>query len=135
MIKKRIVIGVIGNDIHVVANRILARSLISSNYDVCNLGISNSVENFVFAALEFEADAVLISSLNGEAMGWSKKIRKLFNLNGMKKIKLYIGGNLDLKGTDKSKIEDKFIKLGFDRAYHQEEDLSKLFFDLSKDLN
>ena len=56
---KRIVIGVIGNDIHVVANKVIARGLRIAGYNVCNLGVSNMPQDFIFAAIEFEADIFL----------------------------------------------------------------------------
>ena len=71
---KRIVMGVIGHDIHVVSNRIIAIALREYGYSVCNLGVDNNAENFVDAAKEFDADAVIVSSLNGEAEYWCNNI-------------------------------------------------------------
>ena len=40
---KKIVIGVVGNDVHVVANRLIDISLQSRGYEVFNLGTGNGV--------------------------------------------------------------------------------------------
>jgi methylmalonyl-CoA mutase cobalamin-binding domain/chain len=66
-LSSRIVMGVIGHDIHVISNRIIAIALGEYGYAVCNLSVDNTAENFLDAAVEYKADAVVVSSLNGEA--------------------------------------------------------------------
>ena len=54
--KKRIVLGVIGNDTHVVANRILYLGLTEVGFNVCNLGTNNTPEDFVDALFASSQD-------------------------------------------------------------------------------
>lgn len=133
--KKRIIIGVIGKDIHIVANRVMHLALEKSGYDVCNIGVINTAQNFIDAAYEFNAEAIIVSSLNGEALTWCKDFKKYFkNIFFKKKIKKYIGGNL-LVGNKKNKNNiNKFKIIGFDRVFNQPRNLDILLSSLKKDL-
>jgi methylaspartate mutase sigma subunit len=131
----RIVIGVIGNDIHVVANRLLARGLRQEGYLVCNLGVSVLPEDFLYAAIEHEADVVIISSLNGEGEGWAQGFKQLFLNKQRSNILLYIGGNLAVGERSSDEVERRYRDLGFDRAYHRPSSLYALFTDLETDFN
>jgi len=131
----RVLIGVIGNDIHVVANKVISRGLRIAGYNVCNLGVSNMPKDFIYAAIEFEADLVIISTINGEGRDWVIGLRDAYTKSGRGKILLYIGGNLAVGSVSKNKIEADYIKLGFNRAYHNPESLDFLLKDISKDLD
>ena len=133
-IHNRLVIGVIGNDIHVVANRVMARGLRMAGYQVCNLGVSNLPEDFVFSAIEHEADAVIISTLNGEGSDWVIGLCDAFSKAGREDMLLYIGGNLAVGEKPQVEIEARFLELGFNRAYHRPQHLDMLLDDLSEDL-
>lgn len=130
----RIVIGVIGNDIHVVANRILARGLRQVGYEVCNLGVNTPPDDFIAAAIEHEADCVIVSSLNGEGEGWLKGLRSSFNTVGRKEMLLYVGGNLAVGDRSQELVELRFREFGFNRVYHRPSSLDVLLDDLSIDL-
>ena len=135
MIKNnRLVIGVIGNDIHIVANRVMARGLRMAGYQVCNLGVSNLPEDFVFSAIEYEADVVIVSTINGEGEDWAIGLPDAFSKAGCGNVILYIGGNLALGEKPKDEIEARFLDFGFNRAYHRPDHLDILLDDLSKDL-
>ena len=73
----KVVTGVVGNDIHVVANRLIDLSLQARGYEVFNLGVNTHLEEFFDAAVETDADALMISSLNGEAEGWAREVKLL----------------------------------------------------------
>lgn len=62
---KKTIIGVIGADVHAVGNKILAFALEQAGYNVVNLGVMVSQEEYIEAALETNADAILVSSLYG----------------------------------------------------------------------
>ena len=62
---KTLVIGVIGADVHAVGNKILEIAFKQAGYNVVNLGITVSQDEFVTAAIETNADAILVSSLYG----------------------------------------------------------------------
>jgi methylaspartate mutase sigma subunit len=130
----RIVIGVIGNDIHIVANRVLARGLRQAGYTVCNLGVSVTPSDFVAASIEFEADAVIISSINGEGEGWVQLLRQSFNVAERKNTLLYIGGNLAVGDRPRAAVERNYLDLGFDRVYHRPSSMGVLLDDLANDL-
>ena len=115
----RLVIGVIGNDIHVVANRILARGLRQAGYIVCNLGVTVPPADFIAATIEHEADAVIISSLNGEGEDWLRNLRQKFTDSNRPNILLYVGGNLSVGDRNQIEVEEYFLSFGFNRAYHR----------------
>ena len=62
MEKKKLVIGVIGADVHAVGNAILNRALVDAGFEVTNLGVLVPQEEFIQAAVETGADAILVSS-------------------------------------------------------------------------
>ena len=129
----KILTGVIGNDIHVVANRILEKGLIQQGFKVCNLGVSVTPKMFIDAAIEYVPDAILIGSINGEAINWVKQIRADLDCSELKKIKLYIGGNLSMGDKSKADLEKIFSCYGFDRVYHRPESLDEIVIDLKSD--
>ena len=59
-----VVLGVIGEDVHIVGARILEYALNDSGFNVISLGAQVSQEEFLDAAIETNADAILISSFN-----------------------------------------------------------------------
>ena len=133
MNKIKILTGVIGNDIHVVANRILEKGLIQQGFKVCNLGVSVTPKMFIDAAIEYSPDAILIGSINGEAINWVKEIRSDLDRSELKKIKLYLGGNLSIGDKSKPDVEEIFSCYGFDRVYHRPESIDEIVSDLKSD--
>ena len=61
MEKKTLVIGVIGADVHAVGNKILYHAFTDAGFEVINLGVMVSQEEFIAAAIESKADAIVIS--------------------------------------------------------------------------
>lgn len=115
----KVVTGVVGNDVHVVANRLIDISLNQRGFTVYNLGVNTYLEEFIDAAIETDADVVLISSLNGEAEGWSRDLPLLKSKYNLKDIVFMIGGNLAVGEVDAETIVPKFKAYGFDLVYHQ----------------
>ncbi len=134
MSQERIVLGVIGDDIHVVGNRIIQLALEESGYRVFNLRARNRPEHFYQAALEVNAQAVFVSSLNGEGEYWCSDFRKPFIDLGIPDTLLYIGGNLVVGKRDRGDVLRLFKQYGFDRVYHQEPDIGVAIADLRNDL-
>src|SRR5262249_45196943 len=60
-----IVTGVIGADTHIVGNRIISLALEADGFRVISLGALTPAEEFIKAAVETAADAILVSSLYG----------------------------------------------------------------------
>jgi len=115
----KVVTGVVGNDIHVVANRLIDISLQSRGYEVFNLGVNTYLEEFVDAVIETDAKVLLISSLNGEAEGWCRDLMVLKDKYKLDDVIFVIGGNLSVGEGDESLIVPKFKEYGFDLVFHQ----------------
>ena len=58
MEKKKLVIGVIGADVHAVGIQILYHAFTDAGFDVTNLGVMVSQEEYIAAAIETKADAM-----------------------------------------------------------------------------
>ena len=134
MSNKRVVIGVIGDDIHIVGNRIMQLALEESGFTVFNLRTRNRPEHFCQAALEVNAHAVFVSSLNGEGEYWCSNFRKQFSGVGLGHILLYAGGNIVVGKRRQEDVVRLFKQYGFDRVYHQQPDISIAIADLYEDL-
>lgn len=116
----KVVTGVVGNDIHVVANRLIELSLDARGYEVFNLGVNTHLEEFFDAVVETGAEILLISSLNGEAEGWSREVRALkSHYKGLDNLIMMIGGNLAVGTGNAEEIMEKYKKYGFDLVCHQ----------------
>ena len=135
MVEPRVVIGVVGDDIHVVGNRIIQLALEESGFSVTNLRTRNRPEHFCEAALEVNADAVLVSSINGEGGHWCSDMRLQFNESGLTRTLLYVGGNLVVGRRAASDVEREFKRYGFDRVYHQLNDIGIAIDHLKADLS
>jgi methylaspartate mutase sigma subunit len=129
-----IILGVLGSDCHSVGNSILDAFLTKSGFHVVNLGVMVSQEEFVNAAVENHAGAILVSSLYGHAELDSAGFRDRCNERGLKKIVLYIGGNLVVGKMAREQIEKKFLSFGFDRVFLPSDDLEIAVESLKKDI-
>lgn len=117
----KVVTGVVGNDIHVVANRLIDLSLQARGFEVFNLGVNTYLEEFIDAVIETNADILLISSLNGEAEGWCREVKILKSKYGnlLDDVVFMIGGNLVVGTGSAEDIVPKFKNYGFDLVFHQ----------------
>ncbi len=117
----KVVTGVVGNDIHVVANRLIELSLQAREFEVFNLGVNTYLEEFVDAVIETDADILLISSLNGEAEGWARELKILKSKYGnlLDDVVFMIGGNLVVGTGSAEDIVPRFKNYGFDLVFHQ----------------
>ena len=116
----KVVTGVVGNDIHVVANRLIELSLDARGFEVFNLGVNTYLEEFFDAAVETDADILLISSLNGEAEGWAREVKYLKSkYKTLDNLVMVIGGNLVVGTADADIIVPKYKNYGFDLVFHQ----------------
>ena len=116
----KVVTGVVGNDIHVVANRLIELSLNARGYEVFNLGVNTYLEEFFDAAVETGADVLMISSLNGEAEGWSREVKLLKSkYKNLDDIIMMIGGNLVVGTGNAEDIVPRYKNYGFDIVCHQ----------------
>ena len=115
--KKVLVIGVIGADVHAVGNKILHVAFTEAGFDVVNLGVMVSQEEYIAAAIESNADAIVVSSLYGQGALDCRGLREKCDEAGLKGILLYVGGNIVIGKQDFAEVEKRFKAMGFDRAF------------------
>ena len=133
MEKTTVVIGVIGADVHAVGNRIIAYAFNQAGFNVVNLGVMVSQKEFVDAAYETNAQAIIISSLYGHGEMDCRGFGDLCKEAGLN-VLLYVGGNLVIGKSDFPLVEAKFKKMGFDRVYPPGSDIEQGIKDLIFDL-
>ena len=115
-----VVLGVIGADCHAVANKILYHTFTEAGFNVVNLGVMASQEEFIAAAIETDAAAILVSSLYGHAEMDCRGLRAACVEAGLDDILLYLGGRLVVGKADFADVEAKFKTMGFDRVFPPE---------------
>lgn len=115
--KRTVVTGVIGEDVHVVGIRILEYALGQAGFKVVALGSQVSQKEFIDAALETGADAILISSLSGHAETLIPGLREKCVEAGLTDVLLYLGGYLLVGEMAWEAAEKKFKEMGIDRVY------------------
>jgi methylaspartate mutase sigma subunit len=115
--KKKIVIGVIGADVHAVGNKILYHAFTEAGFDVINLGVMVSQEEYINAAIESNADAIVVSSLYGHGELDCRGLREKCDESGLRGILLYVGGNIVVGKQPFEEVEKRFKAMGFDRVF------------------
>lgn len=115
--QRTLVTGVIGADTHIVGNRILSLALEKAGYKVVALGALTPAQDFVKAAIETDADGIMVSSLYGQGEIDCRGFRDLCVEAGLEDILIYVGGNLVVGKTAWPEVERKFLDMGFDRAF------------------
>ncbi|MBP1708072.1 MAG: Sbm [Chloroflexi bacterium] len=129
-----IITGTVGMDAHVIGTKILSRAFRDAGFNVVELGCLTPPDEFIKAAQETNADAILMSSLYGMAELDLRGFKEKCLESGLNDVLLYIGGILGVSRHDFQEDEIKFKKLGFDRVYPPEADLKKAIEDLRNDL-
>lgn len=112
-----IVLGVIGADVHAVGNKILDYVYTQAGFKVINLGVMVSQTEFVEAAVEAAADAIVVSSLYGHGEIDCNGLRQKCDEAGLGNIKLYAGGNLVVGKQDFEEVQKLFLEMGYNRVY------------------
>ena len=131
---KTIVIGVIGADVHAVGNKIIEYTLQNSGYNVVNVGVLSSQEDFIHAAIETDASLILVSSLYGHGEIDCRGFRNKCLESGIGDIKLYVGGNIVVGKQDFDDVKQRFLAMGFDRVYPPGTPIEKALGDIRADL-
>jgi len=132
--KFKVVLGVIGADCHAVGNKIIKSVLEPLGIDVVNLGVMVSQDEFIDAAIETGADAILVSSIYGHGEIDCVGFRGRCVERGLADIVLYVGGNLVIGKADFSEVENLFRTMGFDRVFPPSVDLSEVAALLKADI-
>lgn len=131
---RTVVTGVIGVDVHAIGNWVLRRALELAGFRVVALGTQVPQEEFVRAVVETNADAVLVSSIYGQAYLDCEGLKNKLVEAGKKSVLMYIGGNLSIVHEPWDEVEMKFKDMGFDRVYPPETLPSVALADLKSDL-
>ncbi len=129
-----IVTGTSGVDAHVIGTKIISRALKEEGFNVVALGAQTPAEEFIKAAQETDADAIMITTLYGMAEMDLQGIREMCVEAGIGDILMYIGGILGVGTRVFEEDEATFKKIGFDRVYPPESDVKQSILDLAGDL-
>ena len=129
-----LVTGTVGQDSHVIGIKLLSRFLTEEGFKVVELGGLTPPEEFIKAAQETAADAILVSSLYGMAELDLADFKSKCIEAGLEDVLLYLGGNLAVGRHDFKDDEQKFKAMGFDRVYPPEVDMGFVVTDLRHDL-
>lgn len=130
-----VVMGVIGADCHAVGNKILDYAFTQGGFHVVNIGVLSSQEDFIQAAEETNAKAILVSSLYGHGEIDCRGLREKCDEAGLNDILLYVGGNLVVGKHDWEEVQKKFYDMGFNRVYPPGTNPEVAIKDLREDLN
>jgi methylaspartate mutase sigma subunit len=134
--KLKLVLGVIGSDVHAVGNKILENILVEEGFKVTNIGVLSSQEDFINAAIETAADLIVVSSLYGHGEIDCRGMREKCIEAGIGDIPLYVGGNLVVGKKDFNEVKKTFEEeMGFTRAYPPGTSPQQLIDDIKKDFN
>lgn len=137
MIDKKVVIGTIGADAHMIGGWVLTRALRDAGFGVTFLGAVVPQEDFVNAAIETAADAILVSSMYGMGIIDCEGLRDRCVEAGLKDIILYAGGTvatpLELE-KNWPEIERRFQQFGFNRVFPNTVTVNEVIKILKEDL-
>ena len=96
-------------------------------------GVLSPQEDFINAAVETNADAILVSSLYGQGELDCRGLREKCDEAGLKGIKLYVGGNIVVGKQNFDEVKVRFEKMGFDRVYPPGTSIDTTLRDLKED--
>ena len=133
--KRTLVIGTIGLDAHIIGVTIMTYALRDAGYNVVNLGAMVTQPEYIDAAIESNADAILVSSVYGMGVIDCEGFREKCEEAGIGNIKLYAGGILTTTEFPWEEVVRRFEALKFDRIYPPQTLPETFIIDLKKDLN
>ncbi|MDR3310014.1 MAG: methylaspartate mutase subunit S [Oscillospiraceae bacterium] len=129
-----IVTGTVGVDAHVIGTKIISKVLRETGFKVAALGAQTAPEEFIAAARETDAKAILMTSLYGMAEMDLQGFRGKCEEAGIGGILLYIGGILHVGRGGFEDDRARFTALGFDRVYPPGADVETSVVNLYDDL-
>lgn len=119
-VNKSVVIGTIGADAHMIGGWVLEKAFKEAGFYVAFLGAVVPQQEFINAAIEIDADAILVSSMYGMGLIDCEGLREKCIEAGLDDILLYVGGTvaapIELE-KNWPEIERRFKEMGFDRAF------------------
>lgn len=129
-----VVLGVIGSDCHAVGNKIIEHALTHAGIKVVNLGVMVSQDEFIDAAIETGAQAILVSSIYGHGEIDCDGLRGRCIERGLDPVLLYVGGNLVIGKREFAEVEVLFREMGYDRVFPPTIELPKVVEYLKQDV-
>lgn len=129
-----VVLGVIGADCHAVGNKIIEHVLTEHGIKVVNLGVMVSQDEFIDAAIETGASAILVSSIYGHGEIDCIGFRGRCVERGLGQVVLYVGGNLVIGKRAFKEVEKIFLEMGFDRVFSPSTNLTDVVKFLHEDV-
>jgi len=133
-----VVIGTIGSDAHIIGGWVLKHKFQQAGFKVAFLGSMVPQEDFINAAIEVDADAILVSSSYGMGPIDCEGMRDRCIEAGLDDIILYAGGTVVApKKMEENwhEVERHFQeKLGFNRVFKNTVDAEQCLAWLMKDL-
>ena len=128
------ILGVIGSDCHAVGNKIIEHALAREGFNVINIGVMVSQDEFIDAAIETGARAILVSSIYGHGEIVCDGLRGRCIERGLDRILLYVGGNLVIGKREFAEVETLFKGMGYDRVFAPSVDLAAVAQLLKQDI-
>lgn len=129
-----VILGVIGSDCHAVGNKIIEHALSREGFNVINIGVMVSQDEFIDAAIETGASAILVSSIYGHGEIDCDGLRGRCLERGLDRVVLYVGGNLVIGKRDFSEVASVFLNMGYDRVFPATVDLGEVANLLKHDI-
>ena len=99
-----------------------------------NIGVLSPQEDFINAAIETNAQVIMVSSLYGHGEIDCRGMREKCEEAGLKDILLYVGGNIVVGKQDFREVKRRFEDMGFDRVYPPGTTVDTAIHDLKQDL-
>jgi methylmalonyl-CoA mutase C-terminal domain/subunit len=118
--KTKVIIAKPGLDGHDRGAKVVARALVEAGMEVVYLGLQQTPEAIVRAAVEEDADVIGLSILSGAHMTNFRKVRELMVSEGLGD-RLLTGG-----GIIPNKDQDKLKELGVGRIFGPGDDLQEI---------
>lgn len=89
----KVVIGTVKGDLHDIGKNLVASMFEGCGFEVINLGVDVSSEQFIAAAIEHKADLICMSALLTTTMNYMKEVIAAVEVSELKgKVKIMIGG-------------------------------------------
>lgn len=111
--KIRVLIAKPGLDGHDRGAKVVARGLAESGMEVIYLGLWNTPEQIVEAAIQEDVDVIGLSILSGAHNELVARIRELMDRRGLADVMLLVGGTIPLEDAQKLKQEQGVAEVFF----------------------
>ena len=90
----KVVIGTVESDVHSIGKDLVGSFLFSNGFEVYNLGVEVTADQFITKAEEVDADVIGLSSLLTMSMDFQKQVIEELNNRGLRdKYKVIVGGS------------------------------------------